>query len=83
MEKEKTKHERFMERLVRVFREAELPPMLMLFVPPLILAELPHITVPEIRTVLYLQQMVVDDPAGLQAVEKILEYCGREDGADG
>ncbi len=80
---EKAKRERFMERLVRVFREAELPPALMLFVPPLMLAELPRITVPEIRAVLYLQQMVVDDPAGLLAVKKLLEYCNQEGGTDG
>lgn len=80
---EKAKRERFMERLVRVFREAELPPALMLFVPPLMLAELPRITVPEIRAVLYLQQMVVDDPEGLLAVKKLLEYCNQEDDRDG
>lgn len=80
---EKAKRERFMERLVRVFREAELPPALMLFVPPLMLAELPRITVPEIRAVLYLQQMMVDDPAGLLAVKKLLEYCNQEGGMDG
>lgn len=79
---EKVKRERFMERLVRVFREAELPPALMLFVPPLMLAELPRITVPEIRAVLYLQQMVMDDPEGLLAVKKLLEYCNQEDGTD-
>lgn len=80
---EKVKRERFMERLVRVFREAELPPALMLFVPPLMLAELPRITVPEIRAVLYLQQMVVDDPEGLLAVKKLLEYCNQEGDRDG
>ena len=80
---EKAKRERFMERLVRVFREAELPPALMLFVPPLMLAELPRITVPEIRAVLYLKQMVVDDPEGLLAVKKLLEYCNQEGDRDG
>ncbi len=80
---EKVKRERFMERLVRVFREAELPPALMLFVPPLMLAELPRITVPEIRAVLYLKQMVVDDPEGLLAVKKLLEYCNQEGDRDG
>lgn len=80
---EKVKRERFIERLVRVFREAELPPALMLFVPPLMLAELPRITVPEIRAVLYLQQMVVDDPEGLLAVKKLLEHCNQEGDRDG
>ena len=48
------RRERFMERLVRVFRQAGYAPACILTISPLELAEIENITVPGIRAVLLL-----------------------------
>ncbi len=51
-------HEPYEKRLIRIFEEAGYKPADILSMPPEELVEIPHITVPNIRTVLYLQRKV-------------------------
>lgn len=70
--------ERFIERLIRVFLQAGYAPACILTITPLELAKLPGITVPGIRAVLYLQQIILDDPNGLTAAMQLLGKYGCE-----
>lgn len=56
------KRERFEQRLLRIFREAGYSPWDMLTVTPEKLVEIPGITVPEIRAVLYMQGRLTSEP---------------------
>ena len=48
--------EKFVQRLYRVFTDAEYTALDMLTIPTADMVEIPNITIPEIRAVLYLQQ---------------------------
>ena len=76
------RRERFMERLVRVFRQAGYAPACILTISPLELAEIENITVPGIRAVLLLQHRVLDDPGGMDAAMQMLERYGCEVSVD-
>lgn len=79
----KIKRESFVERLVRVFRQAGYAPACLLTIKPMELAKIKGITVPGIRAVLYLQHMIFDDPGGMDAAMQMLEQYGCEVTVDG
>lgn len=74
----KINRERFVERLVRVFRQSGYAPACLLTISPLELSRIKGITVPGIRAVLYLQHMIFDDPGGMDAAMQMLEHFGCE-----
>lgn len=75
--------ERFMERLLRVFKQAGYPPACILTITPLELSRIPGITVPGIRAVCYMQHMIMSDPQMVDAVVQMLDRYIREVEADG
>ncbi len=53
--------ERFEERLFRVLGEAGYPPIKIFTLTPEEMCKIPHITVPNIRTILCIQNEIIDD----------------------
>lgn len=58
------KHERFEQRLLRIFSEASYTPSQLLTITPEEMVEIPGITVPNIRAVLSVQNKVLDEQYG-------------------
>ncbi len=58
------KHERFEQRLLRIFSEAGYAPSQLLTITPEEMVEIPGITVPNIRAVLSVQNKVLDEQYG-------------------
>jgi len=66
------KRERFEKRLFRVFREAGYSPSALLTISPEQMVEIPNITVPNIRTVLCIQNNIQQDQKD-KRVAKLLD----------
>ena len=63
--------EKFEERLFRVLGEAGYPPIKILTITPEEMCKIPHITVPNIRTILCIQNEIIDDKNLKVTEEKI------------
>lgn len=82
----KTKRERFEKRFFRIFTEAGYAPIQILSVTPEELVEIPGITVPNIRAVLYLQDQLLKKTTHARSkrrTEALLNEVNRQRGATG
>ena len=80
------KRERYEKRLFRVFEQAGYSPSRILTITPEQMVEIPNITVPNIRTVLYVQKKLAGERDAIRRalmIEEFLrmaDYGGRQHG---
>lgn len=70
--------ERYEKRLFRLFAEAGYSPAQILTITPEEMVEIPGITVPNIRTVLYVQDRVLADKHNIRTGQRLKEQLQRQ-----
>ncbi len=65
--------ERYEKRLIRLFEQAGYSPVRILTITPEEMVEIPGITVPNIRAVLYLQNKVLADKHNIRSGQRLKE----------
>ena len=70
--------ERYEKRLFRLFAEAGYSPVQILTITPEEMVEIPGITVPDIRTVLYVQDRVLADKHNIRTGQRLKEQLQRQ-----
>lgn len=68
------KRERYEKRLFRILTQAGYTPTQILTIPVEILVEIPGVTVPNIRTVLYLQHKLADESSTIRRALLLENY---------
>lgn len=69
--------ERYEKRLFRLFEEAGYSPVRILTITPEEMVEIPGITVPNIRAVLYVQNKVLSDKHNIRTGQRIREMLNK------
>lgn len=72
--------ERYEKRLFRLFEEAGYSPVRILTITPEEMVEIPGITVPDIRAVLYVQNRLLADKRNIRAGQRIQELLAEAEG---